>query len=78
MIAAAFTDVMKLGAAANTELINSDQRKEIELLAKKFGPEEAAEQLEEAYKTARWIEGSVNEKLIFEQLLLNLANYDKM
>jgi DNA polymerase-3 subunit delta' len=78
MIAAAFTDVMKLGAAANTELINSDQRKEIEVLAKRFGPEEAAEQLEEAYKTARWIEGSVNEKLIFEQLLLNLANYDKM
>jgi len=78
MIAAVFTDVMKLGATADTELINSDQHKEIEILAKKFGPEEAAEQLEEAYKTARWIEGSVNEKLIFEQLLLNLANYDKI
>jgi DNA polymerase-3 subunit delta' len=78
MVAAVFTDVMKAGAAANAELINSDQREEINTLAKKFGPEEAAGQLEQAYKAARWIEGSVNEKLIFEQLLLNLANSGRM
>ncbi len=74
MAASVFADVMKLGAVTDAKLINSDQRKEIEIMAKKFGPEEAAEQLEQAYRIARWVEGSVNEKLIFEQLLLNVAN----
>ena len=78
MVSAVFSDVMKLSIDANATLINSDQREEIGILAKRFGPEEAAEKLEKTYETMRWIEGSVNEKLIFEQLLLNLANSGKM
>ncbi len=78
VVAAVFTDVMKLNTAADTTLINSDQRKEIGILADRFDPDQAAEQLEEVYKIGRWIEGNVNEKLIFEQLLLNVANSDRI
>jgi DNA polymerase-3 subunit delta' len=78
IIAAVFIDVMNLGSGKDATLINSDQREEIETLAKRFCPEETAERLEQIYETARWIEESVNEKLIFEQLLLNLVNSGKI
>jgi DNA polymerase-3 subunit delta' len=76
--AAVFTDVMKLNTTADATLINSDQREEIGTLAKRFDADQAAERLEQVYKIDRWIEGNVNEKLIFEQLLLNVANSDRI
>ena len=39
---------------------------------------ETAEKIADAYKTMHWIESNVNEKLIFEQLLLNLVVSDIM
>lgn len=74
MIITAFQDAMKLNAQAGQKLINSDQRKEIGVLAGRFGPEQAAEQIRQAYKSIVWIEAGVNEKLVFEQLLLNCAD----
>ena len=57
---------------------NFDQRKQIEKLAVRFDTERAAEEILDCYRMLHWIESNVNEKLIFEQLLLSLADSDKM
>jgi len=58
------------------DVINFDQKEQVEKLAGRFDPEQSAEKISGCYKMMRWIESSVNEKLIFEQLLLNLADSD--
>ena len=58
--------------------VNFDQREQIKKLAGRFDPEQSAEKIADCYKTLRWIESGVNEKLIFEQLLLNLAGSGKI
>jgi len=58
------------------DFINFDQKAEIQKLAERFDPEQAAEKIADCYMTLRWIDSAVNEKLIFEQLLLNLAGSD--
>jgi len=73
IIISALHDAMKLNVTPAKGLINFDQRGQIQKLAGRFNPEQAAEKIADCYKTLRWIESSVNEKLIFEQLLLNLA-----
>ena len=73
MVIAAFNDAMKLSIGAGEKLINSDQAGQIEVLAGRFDAEEAAGKIAKAYESIRWVEASVNEKLIFEELLLNLA-----
>ncbi len=78
IIISALYDTMKLNIAAESELINFDQKKQIEKLTARFGPEAAGEKIADAYETMRWIDASVNEKLIFERLLLNLADSDTM
>jgi hypothetical protein len=67
---------MKIDIAGSRRLINSDQQEQIKGIAKRFNPEQSAEKIADAYKTIHWIESSVNEKLIFEQLLLNLVDFD--
>ena len=74
MIIAAVNDAMKLGAVSEMILTNASQTREIEALAKKFNAEKCAKMIAKAYETIRWIDASVNEKLIFEQLLLNFAD----
>jgi len=69
---------MKLNLAGTKRVINFDQKEQIKNLAKRFDPEQSAEKIADSYKTLRWIESSVNEKLIFEQLLLNLATFDRI
>ncbi|MBA7685333.1 hypothetical protein ES703_93752 [subsurface metagenome] len=59
-------------------LINFDQKEQIKKLASRFDTEQAAEKIADCYRTLRWIDSSVNEKLIFEELLLNLAVSDKI
>jgi hypothetical protein len=73
MVIAAFNDAMKLNIGAGEKLINSDQAGQIEVLAGRFDAEDAAGKIAKAYESIRWVEASVNEKLIFEELLLNLA-----
>jgi hypothetical protein len=36
-------------------------------------PDGAADKISKAYENLRWVDCSVNEKLIFEELLLNIA-----
>lgn len=74
----ALYDAMKLNLAGPAEIINFDQKEQIEKLAQRFDSEQSAEKIEDCYETIRWIDASVNEKLIFERLLLNLVVSDKM
>lgn len=73
IIISAFYDAMKTAVDPNSELINFDQKERIEELAARFTAEQAAEKIALAAKTILWVDSSVNEKLIFEYLLLNLA-----
>jgi DNA polymerase-3 subunit delta' len=76
IIISALYDAMKTDIAGPQGLVNSDQQEQIKGIAERFSPEQAAEKIADAYKTMHWIESSVNEKLIFEQLLLNLVDFD--
>jgi len=76
IIISALHDTMKLNAASKKTGINFDQKEQIKKLAARFDVEQAAEKISDCYRMLRWIESGVNEKLIFEQLLLNLAGSD--
>jgi len=73
MVISALHDAMCLNVSRVTGLANFDQEDRIQELARRFDSEQAAEKVALGYETLRWIDASVNEKLIFERLLLNLA-----
>ena len=76
IIISALHDAVKLDITPAKPIINSDQKEQIKKLATRFTTEQSAEKIADAYKTLRWIDSNVNEKLIFEQLLLNFAVSD--
>ena len=76
MIGAVFSDVMRLNVEDSSRLVNSDQMAEIETLSGKFGAESAAQKVAKTYENMKWVDASVNEKLIFEELLLSIAGSD--
>lgn len=76
MVISALNDAMRLGVGQSQELVNQDQERCIETLSSRYDSETAARQIEMCYRIHRWIDSSVNEKLIFEQLLLNLSSSD--
>ena len=76
IIISALYDAMKLKITPQYEAINFDLINQIEKLAVRFDPELAAEKIDECYEMIRWLEANVNERLIFEHLLLSLANSD--
>jgi DNA polymerase III gamma/tau subunit len=78
IVISALHDAMTLNLAGTKSIINFDQKEEIKKLSERFDAEQSAEKIADCYKTLRRIESSVNERLIFEQLLLNLAVSDKM
>jgi len=78
VIISALYDAMKLNTGATEKIINFDQQEQIKQLGKRFDAEQLAGKITDCYKTLRQIESSVNERLIFEQLLLNLAIFDRM
>ena len=78
IIIAALSDAMKIGFTKKNDLINSDQADLIQQLAASISPEQAAKKIELLYQATEWIEANVNEKLIFEHLLLNLCISDKV
>jgi DNA polymerase-3 subunit delta' len=73
MASCAFSDVIKM-VYESGGLVNEDQAGRIEALSRKFDAETAARQVQMCYRMQKWVDSSVNEKLIFEQLLLNLVN----
>jgi len=78
MVIAALHDAMKLDVKPENEAVNFDQKKRIEELAGRFAVQELAAKISDCYEILRWIEAGVNEKLVFEQLLFNLAESDRM
>ncbi len=78
IIVSALQDAMKYELVGGRELINFDQPERIKILAARLSPEQAAEKVFEASRSIHLIDCSVNERLIFEQLLLNLTTSDKM
>ena len=78
IIISALYDVMSLNLFPMKETVNFDQQEQIKKLAGRFDAEQSAEKISDCYKMLRWIESSVNERLIFEHLLLNLADSDRM
>jgi len=78
VIISALHDTMTVNLSGPPDLINFDQKEQIKKLTQRLGPEDSAEKIADAYQTMRWIESAVNERLIFEQLLLNLAVSDKI
>jgi len=78
IIISAIYDAMNLNVTPTKEAINFDQESQIKKLAGRFDAELSAEKISDCYKVLHWIESSVNEKLIFEHLLLNLAESDRI
>ncbi len=78
IIISALYDSMNLNVKPTKESINFDQEEQIRKLAGRFDAELSAEKISDCYKALHWIESSVNERLIFEQLLLNLAESDRI
>jgi len=78
MMIAAFSDVMRVNLGQETQLINQDQVESVKILAGRFDAEQAAEKINVAYENMKWVDASVNEKLIFEELLLNFAGCGTM
>jgi DNA polymerase-3 subunit delta' len=76
IIITALYDVMTLNVASVKSSFNSDQKQHIAKLAVRFEPDQAATKIADCYEAIRWIEAGVNEKLIFEHLLLCLVNSD--
>jgi DNA polymerase-3 subunit delta' len=76
IIISALYDVMTLNVAPAKPSFNFDQEQHIVKLAARFNPDQAATKIADCYKALRWVESGVNEKLIFEHLLLNLATSD--
>lgn len=73
IILAALRDVTIVHLAADRPLINSDQAEPIAKLANRLNPEQALEAIGDGYEMLRWLDDNVNERLIFERLLLRLA-----
>jgi DNA polymerase-3 subunit delta' len=73
ILLSALRDVAMVHLAADRPLINADQPEPITGLARRLDPETALEKVGEGYEMLRWLEDNVNERLIFERLLLRLA-----
>ncbi|RKY11489.1 MAG: hypothetical protein DRP65_04125 [Planctomycetota bacterium] len=78
MIIAALDDAMKMHLGNDAAFVNSDQVSKIEKVGKKFDAEDLAEKIGKAYENMQWVQRSVNERLVFEELLLNYAGCGKI
>jgi DNA polymerase-3 subunit delta' len=74
----AVSDALRRSLGLEQDFVNADQVAQIEKLAEKLGSDRAGELISRIYQKMQWIDDSVNEKLIFEGLLLNLAGLDIM
>lgn len=76
MVSYIYSDTLKFGLGHKDQLVHGDQPGCIRQLADKIDPESAARKVENCAALNKWVDSSVNEKLIFEQLLFNLSNSD--
>lgn len=73
MVACLFSDVARAASDVSASWVNQDQPGCVSALAQKIDAETAAANVELCYRMHHWVDSSVNEKLIFEQLMLNLS-----
>jgi len=73
MIIAALDDAMKMCIGNDAVFVNSDQMNEIAKIAEKSDAEDLAAKIAGVYVNLEWVQRSVNERLIFEELLLKYA-----
>lgn len=76
IIISVFYDCLQIQLNNRKNLINIDQENDIQNLAARLSPELCAEKIDTLYQAIRGLEANVNEKLIFEQLLLKMATSD--
>lgn len=69
-------DAMRLLLGLSQGLVNNDQVDSIRSLAGRLDYDRAAKVVLQCQQKIQWIDSSVNEKLIFEGLLFNLAGLD--
>ncbi|HAL44727.1 MAG: hypothetical protein A2Y12_00645 [Planctomycetes bacterium GWF2_42_9] len=65
------SDAMRVSLGGEEKLTNFDQLAEVKTISQRFGQLGCADIIEVCYQTIRFIDASVNEKLVFEHLLLN-------
>ncbi len=70
----ALQDAMRQLFARPPEMINFDQAEQIKILVKRYDPQKCAELIEDCFLSNRFIDAAVNEKLVFEHLLLNFTS----
>jgi len=73
MVLSVLDDAMRMPLHMDRPCVNADQQAQIARFAQRIDPEQAAERIADCYEALRWIEASVNERLIFERLLLKIA-----
>ena len=78
IIISALHDAMTSNSLPKKAHVNFDQPEQVKNIAERLDPALAARKIADCCKAARWLEANTNEKLIFDHLLLNLANSDKM
>ena len=76
IVISALQDAINLKVTPQRPLINFDQKERIETLANRLELEQVTKKITKACEAMHQIDSSVNEKLVFEQLLLNLAVSD--
>jgi DNA polymerase-3 subunit delta' len=84
ILISALNDVMLANINPEKTPVNFDQPEQISKITRRFDAsrqgrltaEQAAQKIADCFKSLNWIESSVNERLIFEHLLLNLAETD--
>ncbi|OHB50101.1 MAG: hypothetical protein A2Y10_14240 [Planctomycetes bacterium GWF2_41_51] len=73
VLISAFSDAMKVSFAGEEKITNFEQSQQVKSIVNRFGQLGCADLIELCYETIRFIDASVNEKLVFEHLLLNCA-----
>jgi DNA polymerase-3 subunit delta' len=76
ILISAFTDAMKISFTGAEKMTNFDQPGAIKQLAERFDPQGCAERIERFFESIQFIDAAVNEKLVFEHLLLNCTESD--
>lgn len=69
-VISAMGDVIKFHLGETAGMVNADQGKCIERIASRVDIDGAGERINKGYELMKWIEASVNEKLVVEQLLI--------
>ena len=71
-------DAMLDNLDSGEDIVNFDQPEQIKKIARRYNAEQAGQKIADCFKALHWVESSVNERLIFESLLLNLAETDRI